>query len=442
MMLTPAQIRARGEKLHAALDVVIEQRGWSAPKRRAHQWRTLKSLVQHAHEHVPLYQRFFAKHGFKPDMLEDWDDLQRVPILTKSDLRDLPESDLVSNRKSQIINHKWLASSGSTGIPAKIARTEDSLWHYMAWNTALFYDWCGGRPISNGLYLVDFAPDSIDFAAADLLRTTVPDSRLFSVHDPVVKIAREVAGITPEFISSYPSTLRAIALELGRKTILQTKLIHLTSEMLDAHTRHLLGRVFPNARLIETYTSTEGGLVAFQCRHDARWHIAETNVICEIVDDDGRPADGLGHLVITDLTNTATPVLRYRGLGDLAHWEASPCPCGSSLKSIRQLEGRSAAMLRTRSGALLSPFVITNAIEEVPGLAQYQVVQKLPGALEVRVVAANGTPPFQIERGIKEVLMAAIANDAELTVNFVPAIAAPRGSHKVPLVVSELPTAA
>lgn len=441
-MLTPAQIRLRGERLHAALDGVIEQRGWSQPKRRAHQWKKLQALVRHAYDHIPLYQRLFAEHGFKPDMLEDWDDLSNLPVLTKQHLRATSQQDLIAANNREDV--RWLASSGSTGVPAKIARTESSLWHYMACNTALFYDWCAGKPLTHGLYLVDFAADSIDFAAADLLRTTVPESRLFSVHDPVSKLTREVLSCTPEFISSYPSTLRAIALELQaqKRTIKQTRIIHLTSETLDAHARRLLGKIFPNARLIETYTSTEGGLVAFQCTEDARWHIAETNVICEIVDDDGRPTDGAGHIVVTDLTNTATPVIRYRGLGDLARWEASHCPCGSTLRSIRQLEGRSAAMLRTRSGILLSPFVITNAIEEVPGLAQYQVVQKKPGELEVRVVATHGAPPFQIERGIKESLGAVVAQDAELTVNFVPAIAAPHRSHKVPLVVSELPPAA
>lgn len=435
-MLTPAQIRERGAKLHAALDAVIEQRSWSTPKHRAHQWRTLKKLVQHAFEHVPLYQRLFAKNGFKPEMLEDWDDLSKIPLLTKKDLRGLPEVDLISNHKSQIISHKWLASSGSTGIPAKIARSETSLWHYMAWNTALFFDWCGGQPISNGLYLVDFAPDSIDFAAADLLRTTVPDSRLFSVHEPVSKLTDKMLSIAPEFISSYPSTLRAVALEIGSRVITKTKLIHLTSEMLDAHTRHLLGKVFPNAKLIETYTSTEGGLVAFQCTHDARWHIAETNVIAEIVDDEGKPTNGLGHLVITDLTNDATPIIRYRGLGDLARWETSPCPCGSTLRSIRQLEGRSAAMLRTRGGIWLSPFVITNAIEEVPGLSQYQVVQTQPGCIDVKIVATNTA---DLEPHLLRVLDHA---DMDVRVSLVPEIKPQGRGHKVPLAVSELPQAA
>ncbi|MFN0076239.1 MAG: phenylacetate--CoA ligase family protein [Prosthecobacter sp.] len=472
-MLTPAQIRSRGNQLHAALDQVIEQRGWSMPKRRAHQWRTLKSLVQHACDHIPLYQRLFANAGFEPRMLDDWDDLQKIPILTKQDLRTAAADELLpisataswsapalwsfsqavarskapEDRRTPERSRddvRWLASSGSTGIPARIARTESSLWHYMACNTALFYDWCGGQPISNGLYLVDMAPDSIDFATADLLRTTVPDSRIFSVHDPVAKLTRELLSIVPEFISSYPSTLRAIALDLKvqNRVMKKTRLIHLTSEMLDAHTRHLLGQIFPNARLIETYTSTEGGLVAFQCPHDARWHIAETNVICEIVDESGLPTDELGHLVITDLTNTATPIIRYRGLGDLARWDTTPCPCGTSLRSIRQIEGRSAAMLRARSGTLLSPYIITNAIEEVPGLAQYQVVQKQPGMLEVRVVAETNAPRQRIKTGVKRALEAALANDADLQVTFVSNIAAPAGSHKVPLVISELPLAA
>lgn len=441
-MHTPSQIRARGRRLHAALDRVIEQRGWSTPKRRAHQWRMLRSLVQHAHAHVPLYQRMFARAGFTPAMLEDWDDLPRLPFLSKNDLRTAAREDLIAQGSLEAI--RWLASSGSTGVPASMARTEESLWHYMACNTALYYDWCHGRPVSNGLYLVDLSRDSIDFATADLLRTTVPDSRILSACDPAARLARAVLEALPEFISSYPSTLRAVALELrgqGR-VVSQTCIIHLTSEMLDAHAKRLLGQVFPNARLIETYTSTEGGLVAWQCMHFARWHIAETNVICEIVDDDGQPTDGLGHVVITDLTNTATPILRYRGLGDLARWETEPCPCGSTARSIRHVEGRSAAMLRMRDGALISPYVAINAIEEVPGLAQYQMVQKQPGMIETRVVADSGAPRHQVEKGVRNALEVALGNMADLQISFVSEIAAPPGSHKVPLVISELPPAA
>ena len=412
------------------------------PKRRAHQWRMLRSMVEHAHAKIPLYQRLFAEAGFTPAMLNDWNDLSKLPFLTKSDLRSAVREDMIE--KDNVHDIRWLASSGSTGIPASMARSEESLWHYMACNTALYYDWCRGKPFGCGLYLVDMAPDSIDYAAADLLSTTVPESRILSVHDPVAKLTREVLGIAPEFISSYPSTLRAIALGLrGQDRVVKnTRLIHLTSEMLDAHTRHLLGQVFPNACLTETYTSTEGGLMAWQCLHGSRWHIAEANIICEIVDESGLPTTDLGHLVVTDLTNTATPVLRYRGLGDLARWDPEPCPCGSSSRSIRHIEGRSAAMVRARGGALISPYVITNAIEEVSGLAQYQVVQTQPGVLEVRVVVEKNASHHGVEKGVQGALEAALGSAADLQITFVSKIAAPSGSHKIPLVISELPIAA
>ena len=99
-------------------------------------------------------------------------------------------------------------------------------------------------------------------------------------------------------------------------------------------------------------------------------------------------------------------------------------------------------MLRARGGALISPYVITNAIEEVPGLAQYQVVQKQPGMLEVRVVAETNASRNRIENGVQSALDAALDSTTNLQITFVSTIAAPPGSHKVPLVISELPLAA
>ena len=81
-------------------------------------------------------------------------------------------------------------------------------------------------------------------------------------------------------------------------------------------------------------------------------------------------------------------------------------------------------------------------IEEVPGLAQYQVVQKQPGMLEVRVVTEPNASRNCVETGVQSALAAALASAADLQITFVSRIAAPPGSHKVPLVISELPLAA
>jgi hypothetical protein len=75
-------------------------------------------------------------------------------------------------------------------------------------------------------------------------------------------------------------------------------------------------------------------------------------------------------------------------------------------------------------------------------LAQYQIVQKQPGMLEVRVVADADASRNRVEKGVQNALEAALAGAADLQITFVSRIAAPPGSHKVPLVISELPIAA
>ena len=42
-------------------------------------------------------------------------------------------------------------------------RDEDSLWHFTARNTALYYEWCAQQPFDEVLYFVDLSQDSIDY---------------------------------------------------------------------------------------------------------------------------------------------------------------------------------------------------------------------------------------------------------------------------------------
>lgn len=435
-MISPPQVLVRGKKLLAALELVVARRQLSQRARLEYQWEELRALVEYANERIPLYRRHFASAGFSPSMLGGWKDLASIPILDKEALRGQPETDIVDAPSAG--NYRLLSSSGSTGVPSRMARSEDSLWNYAAWNTSLFFDWCDGSPLSDGLYLVDLDPAGIDAAAADMLRTTVPETRLLSAHMPAPRLAERLASISPEFISAYPSTLRAVALEMRPRPVEETKLIHTTSEVLDAPARRLFGKVFPNARLVETYTSTEGGLVAFKCVEEGRWHIVETNVVAEIVDPEGNPTSGTGNLVITDLTNKATPMIRYRGLGDLAQWNPTPCPCGSTLRCIRHFEGRSSTVLLGASGCLLSPFSVTNVLEEVGGLVQYQIVQRQPGKIAVRVVASEDAVPRVLEEGINSLFREGLGGELEPEVEFVGSIEPPAGSHKIPPVISEV----
>jgi phenylacetate-CoA ligase len=441
--LTSKLLSDRERRLLDACQAVAERRRWNRPKLEAAQLAALQELVEAACEQLPFYREKYAAAGFRPRDLRTLEDLQRIPLLTKDELRKADLRRLAPRNDDAV---RLLSSSGSTGMALRVFRNEESLWRFTGNNMALYYEWCQGRPLTDVLYCIDLATDSIDFALADLLRTTVPEQRLLPVAMPAPQLMATLDNLRPTFFSTYPSTIRSVAIELDRRGLSNERLelLHLTSEMCDQGTRQLLRRVFPRARIIETYTSTEAGLIAFECPLAGGWHLAEDGLIAEIVDETGQPTEELGQLVVTDLTNWATPIIRYSGLGDLCRWQRSPCPCGTELRSLAQLAGRVADLIVLANGETLSPYVVTNALEELVGVYQFQVVQQTVTSFEVLVVrrpdASVGDD--RLRSAVKDCLCASLGSDVACRVQLVERISPRAGAHKVPLVVSHAPRAA
>ncbi|MCX7789497.1 MAG: hypothetical protein N2378_02550 [Chloroflexaceae bacterium] len=110
------------------------------------------------------------------------------------------------------------------------------------------------------------------------------------------------------------------------------------------------------------------------------------NLVVEVLDDRGTacgPGE-TGQLVITDLANHATPLVRY-ALGDYA--EVAPaCPCGRRLPALRRILGRSRNMVRYPDGTRRWPRVGFDRYRDIAPVIQYQLVQTALTAIEVRLV--------------------------------------------------------
>ena len=422
-----AELARRERALQSALDGVLERRGWSREEVQRHHATTLRAILQHAVDHVPLYREKYAAAGFRPSDFESLADLAKIPPLTKQELRAAPIDKLCAADRLRAA--RLVKSSGSSGIPCGIFRDDDSLEQINAASMVLYREWCGEKPIDNVLYFLDRSPDSIDGALADLLRTTVGDDRIRSLDESPDEQMRTLLDLRPAFLSTYPSTVRNLAIALDRRgrRYPRLRLLHLTSEMLDARMRRLLGKVFPAARIVESYASTEGGLMAASCR-EGRWHVAEERAIVEIDRD--------GCVLVTDLTNWTTPIVRYRGLGDACAWDDTPCRCGSTRRVIRLVAGRVTDSLRLPDGTLLSPYLATNVLDEIVGIYQYQLVQQSRTEIEVRIVPAGGAAEATIGAEIARRL-GRVLPEMDVRVRSVDAIE-PKGRHKVPLVVSQL----
>src|SRR5690606_30722247 len=117
---------------------------WLAPAdvRRLQEER-LRALIKHAYRHVPYYRELFDRHGIDPESIRTLEDLQRIPVLTKDDIRANLHVDLCSDSHDK---RKRLPSttSGSNGEPLTLYDDKTQL--EMRWATTLRnLEWTGYR---------------------------------------------------------------------------------------------------------------------------------------------------------------------------------------------------------------------------------------------------------------------------------------------------------
>src|SRR5690348_623418 len=86
---------------------------WEEPEQlRQLQLDRLKALLRHVEQRVPFYQRRFAEHGVRAADVKDLEDLERIPVLTRTDVVANPDQMLTPEGRRGAIRK---ATGGSTG---------------------------------------------------------------------------------------------------------------------------------------------------------------------------------------------------------------------------------------------------------------------------------------------------------------------------------------
>jgi phenylacetate-CoA ligase len=166
--------------------------------------------------------------------------------------------------------------------------------------------------------------------------------------------------------------------------------------------RALVQKVW-GTRVIDSYGTTEGGLLGTECDAAMGIHIAEDVIVLEVVDESGHrvPKGTPGsRILLTNLCNRVLPLIRYE-ISDVASLDDAPCPCGRPYARVMAIEGRredymtlralQGGTIRIHAGRLRAP------LAGVPGLRQFQVV---PGAecLTVRLAVRDDADADAVRR--------------------------------------------
>jgi phenylacetate-CoA ligase len=401
----------------AALAVLwqLEQsQWWPAERLAAAQEQQLAALLAHARDTT-------LHHAALP---ATWDD---IPVQTRQDLIDAGPRLLSKRYPASHGPAPETFSSRTTGEPVRVRQPDvvttmwnaitlrDHLWHRRdlhAHLAAIRHPEPGTALAPGGVRGAGWGP------ATAALAPDAPLSLLSiaaSTDEQVAWLVRE----DPVYLLVYPTVLGAICRQLAAtgQRLPSLRQVRTISEALSPDTRALCADVL-GVPLVDTYSAQEVGYIALQCPDHAHYHVMAERLKVEILDDDGRPCrpGAIGRVVVTDLHNFATPLVRY-DLGDLAEVGA-PCPCGRGLPVLTRVVGRRRGMLVHADGRTTWP-VFTVACRAAAPYRELQLVQDPDATLRLRVVPLAGQPLDDARRDALAAAVRGALGDFTVTVEVV-----------------------
>ena len=110
------------------------------------------------------------------------------------------------------------------------------------------------------------------------------------------------------------------------------------------------------------------------------------SLIVEVLNEDGSACKvgETGRIVITDIHNFATPLVRY-DIGDYAE-VGELCSCGRGLPTLKRILGRQRNMVIHPDGKRHWPLVGFQQYCQIAPIRQYQLIQRSLDQIEVRLV--------------------------------------------------------
>ena len=351
---------------------VLPDRELTGDTIRSYQLEKLKAVIDHVSGKSPFYKE--RLRGISGKDLQSVDDISALPMTTTDDLRYTGPRFLCVSQ-SDVCRVVTLPTSGNDVAPRRIYFSADDLeltidfFHHGM--TAL------AHPGQRVLILMPGArPGSVgDLLAKALARAGVQGF----VHGVVTDPAEAVSDIVDreiDCIVGIPTQVLSLARSENADQIPEGRIssVLLSSDYVPSSVINELQRVW-GCKVFGHYGTTEMGLGGgVECEAFDGYHLREADVLFEVIDPaSGRPLpDGqLGEVVFTTLTRDAMPLIRYR-TGDLSRFLPEPCPCGTILRRLAKVRGKTHDGVPLRSGDWLRIADLDETLFAVPGGANYQ----------------------------------------------------------------------
>lgn len=374
---------------------IQEMNTWSREEIKAWQEAHLQRIVKQAYEHTVYWKRVFDERGLKPSDIRTAEDLKKLPILTKAEIRAHYDEIVPDNIAS--IRHRKGQTGGTTGEPMHYLDDED-IWGYVTANKIVAWRKTGYR----------FGDAFMALGSASLFKKNAPlarrildgirNERAYNSMNLDDALCQEYIEILEKqkihYVYGYASAIYLLAkYALDHKIDMRhMRGAFTTSENLTDVYRETIEKAF-GCRVMDCYGARDAAVTAYEITLGS-YHLGYSALL-EVVDEF---EPGKGTLLSTNLLNMAFPMFRY-DYGDVAELDNNSVEYNGQV--LHQIFGRVSDVLRLDNGHVLTSPGFTILMRNFDVKA-YDI-QKLSGSsVRMQVVVADGWTKEDEKKLIKE----------------------------------------
>ena len=326
----------------------------------------LSSILCHAINSTPFYSNVNSA------LISDF------PVINKNIVRENGNTFRSSSKK--YASKCCYYTSGSTGAPFSVHVNKSK--RYRTTADTIYFGELAGYNLGDKLFYFKIwsklnKKSNLIAFAQNIVPADVIDLNDHAIAEIIERLRRDKS---PKALLAYSSFLDLICSHLERidsaPIVNNTKAAIAQAEGLNPITKKGISYYF-STQAVSRYSNNENGIIAQQIGEDDEFIVNEASFFVEILDmDSDTPVpDGTpGRIIITDLFNYCSPLIRYDtgDIGVLGKKEVM----GHTRKVFKSVEGRKLDIIFDTQGSIVSSYLWFKNMWKYKEINQFQIIQQ------------------------------------------------------------------
>ncbi|WP_413570373.1 hypothetical protein ACLWBD_07445 [Bdellovibrio sp. HCB117] len=357
-----------------------------------YQFRQLHRIVKLAYDHSSFYRKKYDEAGFSPDQLKSLKDINKIPVLTKGEVRNFSDSmvlDLYS-RDSLFIGN----TSGTTGKALKLyfdQKTDSREW------ASICYQWArvGYKPGDGRVEFRGFIDKDLDYLH-------LPDVNVLRINivklseDNLSKVIEKINSVGYKFLHGYPSALWKFATLVKRQGVkYQPQAIMMASEILYDWQMQVIDEVFSCKKTIHYGQAEKVALASWLS--DRKYYFVPAYGILES-NNSGQ------ELIATSLINEVMPFIRYKLTDCMTNVRYDNADGGTFYPIADSILGREEDNTYDQNGNMVPPAIVTFPFKQLKYIDSAKIVQVAIGEFKLILETKHDLNFLPLKTEIDEVV--------------------------------------